>query len=259
MGFPTVTKQEIIVKLGNVGVKKGDLIYVASYMPILGNSPSLLDDTIDALTEAVGKEGTVVMPTFNYDYCKGSLFDPTETPSQVGVLTENFRKRPGVLRSFSPPWCTFAACGKRSDEIVKIKGTSSFGIDGIPQYLYDANTRYVLLGCPYADAVIHIHWLEEKFEVPYRYWKQFKGKVRIAGKIENNVSYMFARRLDVGADIEYSHLAEAFEKTGKVNVEKLGLGHLRSFKVKDFVDFMNPYFEKDKLIVLLPEARKYFE
>ena len=32
------------------------------------------------------------MPTFNYDICKGSIYDIKESPSQVGAFTENFRK-----------------------------------------------------------------------------------------------------------------------------------------------------------------------
>src|SRR3989304_1536981 len=206
MPFPRVTKGDILEKLRKVGVEKGDIIYTASFMPILGNSPALMNDTIDALREAVGKEGTVVMPVFNWDYCSGAIFDPKETPSQVGVLTEAFRKSSGVIRSITPPWCTFVAAGKKAEEIVAIRGTSSFGSDSIAQYLYDVNAIYVLIGCGYNDAVIHIHWLEEEFEVPYRYWKRFKGLVKINDSLVKNVSYMYARRLDIKAEIDSHHI-----------------------------------------------------
>jgi len=259
MSFPIVSKQEIIQKLEKVGVEKGDIIYVASFMPIMGNSPTILDDTNNALIEAVGDQGTVIMPVFNWDYCHGSIFDPLETVSQVGILTENFRRRRGVLRNISPPWCTYAAAGKKAGEIAEINGTSAFGSDGVSQYLLDENVRYVLIGCNYNDSVIHVHWLEEKFEVPYRYWKQFKGKVRINSEIINNVSYMYARRLDVDTRIDSHRLTSEFEKTGKVKIEKIGLGELRSFRAKDYVEFIAPYFENDRLAVLLPEVRKYFE
>ncbi len=259
MPFPKVTKNEILEKLRKVGVKEGDIIYTASFMPILGNSPSLMNDTIDALVEAVGKEGTVIMPVFNWDYCSGAVFDPVETPSQVGVLTEAFRKHAGVLRSITPPWCTFAASGQKAKEIVEIKGTSPFGPDSITQYLYDINARYILIGCNYSDAVIHLHWLEEKFEVPYRFWKRFSGQVKINNKFFNNVSYMYARRLDINTEIDSRHITDKFDRTDKVKIEKLGLGELRSFMTKDYVEFVSPYFESDKLIVLPAEGRKAFQ
>lgn len=258
MGFPYITKSKILEKLNKVGVQNGDVIYVASFVSILGNGSNLLDDTIDALLEAVGEEGTVVMPVFNWDYCSGSVFDPLETSSQTGVLTEFFRKCPGVLRSCTPPWCTFAAKGKRANEIIAIKGTSSFGPDGILQYLYDINAKYVLLGCSYNEGAVHVHWLEEKYEVPYRYWKQFAGKVKLNGELQDNVSQMYARRLDINTDIDTHPLADIFDTTDKVKREPLGLGHVRCFRVKDYVEFMTPYFEKDRLAVLNPEARENF-
>lgn len=258
MPFPKVNKEDVIEKLQRVGVQQGDDIYVASFAAVLGNEANVLDDVIDALIEIVGSQGTVIMPTFNWNYCSGEIFDPEVTPSQVGVLTEIFRKKPGVLRSITPPWCTFAAIGKYAKDIANIKGTSPFGIDSIPQFLYDINVKYVLLGCPYKDGVMHTHWLEEKYEVPYRYWKQFKGKVIIEGEMTINVSYMYARNLEINADIDPTPLTELFDKSGKVKSEKLGLGEVRSFRVKDYCDFVIPYLEKDKLILLIPEARKYF-
>ncbi|UCB56967.1 MAG: AAC(3) family N-acetyltransferase [Candidatus Omnitrophota bacterium] len=259
MPFPKVTKKDIVDKLEKLKVRRGDDIYVASFTPILGREPNILEHTIDALIEIVGASGTVVMPTFNWDYCRGEIFNPETTPSQVGVLTEIFRKRPGVLRSLTPPWCTFAAIGKYAKDIVNVRGTSPFGIDSIAQFLYEINVKYVLLGCPYKDAVIHTHWLEEKYEVPYRYWKQFKGKVMTNGKTITDVSYMYARNLEINADIDPGHLTELFDRTDKVKIERLGLGKVRSFRAKDYCDFMIPYFEKDKLAILKPEIKKYFD
>lgn len=259
MPFPKVTREDVSKQLKKVGVINGDIIYVASFTPILGNEPNILDHTVDALIEAVGTEGTVVMPTFNWDYCKGEIFDPINTPSQVGVLTELFRKRPSVLRSLIPPWCTFAAIGKHAEYIASIKGTSSFGADSVLQYLYEVNAKYVLLGCTYNEGAVHAHWLEEKLEVPYRYWKRFSGKLNINGTIIDNVSNMYARKLDLDVKIDSRHLTDIFDKTDKVKIAKLGLGELRSFMTKDYVDFMTPYFEKDKLVILTPESRKHFE
>jgi aminoglycoside 3-N-acetyltransferase len=258
MGFLSVTKSKILEKLNEVGVQKGDAIYVASFVSILGNGSNLLGDATEALLEAVGENGTVVMPVFNWDYCSGAVFDPLKTPSQTGVLTEHFRKHPGVLRSYTPPWCTFAVAGNKANEITAVKGTSSFGPDGILQYLYDLNAKYVLIGCSYNEGAVHVHWLEERYGVPYRYWKRFVGSVRLNGEIQSNVSYMYARQLDVNTDIDSHPLTDIFDKTEKVKIEPLGIGQIRCFRVQDYVQFMEPYFEKDKLAVLSPEAKAYF-
>ena len=259
MGFPSVTKSEILDQLRKVGVQTGDTIYVPSFMPVLGIGPNILDDTVDALLETVGRTGTVVMPVFNWDYCSGSVFDPLNTPSKTGVLTEHFRKRSGVLRSQTPPWCTFAAWGNKAGEITAIEGTSSFGSDGILQFLYDVNAKYVLLGCSYNEGVVHVHWLEEKYEVPYRFRKRFAGSVRLNGEIQENISYMFARQLNTNTDIDSHPLTDIFDRSEKVNIEPLGIGHMRCFRVQDYVRFMEPHFAKDKLAVLTPEAKANFK
>ena len=44
-----------------------------------------------------------------------------------------------------------------------------------------------------------------------------------------------------------------------VNVETLGLGKLRGFLVVSYVDYMTPFFERDKLCLLTPQAREDFE
>jgi aminoglycoside 3-N-acetyltransferase len=198
------------------------------------------------------------MPTFNWDYCQGEIFDPETTPSQVGVLTEIFRKRPGVLRSISPPWCTFAAIGKHAVDIAGIRATTSFGKDSVLQYLYDVNAKYVLLGCTYNEGAVQVHWLEEKFRVPYRYFKRFEGLVRLGENTVNDVSSMYARRLDADATVDARHLTDIFDKTDKVKIASLGLGKIRSFYTRDYVAFMAPYFEEDKLAVLAPGARESF-
>src|SRR3989344_5902887 len=57
---------------------------------------------IDVLLRAVGKNGTVVMPTFNYAFCRGVPFNVQKTPSEVGTLSEFFRGERHVVRSKHP-------------------------------------------------------------------------------------------------------------------------------------------------------------
>ena len=253
--IPNLSTNDLISALKDVGVEYGDLVYVASYMPILGPDPNINQKTVEALTNAIGQTGTIVMPTFNWDYCKTGIFNVTKTPSQVGVLTEFFRKQHGVFRSLTPPWCTFAIWGKNADKIATIRGISAFGPDGITQYLYDHNAKYILIGCPFDDAVIHIHWLEEQFEVPYRFWKRFIGTVESPTGINTNISYMYARYIDINVRIDSTPIVRDFENSKKVFSMHLGYGIIRSFYTRDYVAYIKPAIERDKLILLTNESR----
>ncbi len=80
-------------------------------------------DVIAALKEAVGAGGTILMPTIPFtgtavDYvCEGHVFEVRRTPSRMGLLTELFRRSPGVLRSVHPTH-PVAAWGAKAEEMV---------------------------------------------------------------------------------------------------------------------------------------------
>src|SRR6202158_1809795 len=68
-------------------------------------------DLVDLLLHLVGPERTLAMPAFffgsaelyNRDYYrKHRRFDVRRTPSQMGLVTEIFRRWPGVIRSLHP-------------------------------------------------------------------------------------------------------------------------------------------------------------
>jgi len=63
---------------------------------------------IDALRDALGPAGTLVMPTMSDG---ASVFDPKTTPTcEMGIVAETFFRQPGVLRS-THPGASFAAAG----------------------------------------------------------------------------------------------------------------------------------------------------
>lgn len=73
------------------------------------------ETVIEALQQRLGLDGTLVMPTFSYNYSgvwNVSAYDPAVTPGiSNGILSETFRKTPGVLRSGNPTY-SVAAWGK---------------------------------------------------------------------------------------------------------------------------------------------------
>lgn len=256
----SVSYDEILASLRDIGIEAGDLIYVASFLGILGSSETMVDDAINALLESVGPEGTVVVPTFNFEFCRGEDFDPATTPSITGALSEALRKRPAARRTVHPPFHSVAAIGKYADAIADIRSTSSFAKESVFHWLYLQNAKHVLLGCSYAEGVAHFHWLEEMFQVPYRYWKQFRGRVKIDGRVEELPYYMYVRRLDI--DVDWGNnvdtLGAEFEEAGLVREAKLGYGKVKSFSLSDFHDFMAPRFESDKLVLVKDEARAHY-
>lgn len=89
---------------GQAGAGEGNLVLVHSSLRKLGPVEGGADTVLDALLGVVGSAGTLVLPTHTWKIVNGGqpVFHQTLTPSNVGVLTNVFRKRPGVIRSLHP-------------------------------------------------------------------------------------------------------------------------------------------------------------
>jgi aminoglycoside 3-N-acetyltransferase len=108
-----MTTPEIIAAIPTGSV----LLVHASFRPLAkeGLTPSRL---IELLQIQLGKEGTLVMPTFSYNYsgiCDVTPYDRNTTPGlENGILSEVFRQTPGVKRSGNPTY-SVAAWGKYAE------------------------------------------------------------------------------------------------------------------------------------------------
>lgn len=93
-----------------LGVKQGDAVLVHSSMKAL-ETKLTPEEVIDTLQEAVGEEGTLLMPALTYENVSGShrVFDSRETPPCIGLLPTVFWKTPGVERSLHP---THSVCAR---------------------------------------------------------------------------------------------------------------------------------------------------
>ena len=246
-----VTKDDLIHGFREIGIERGDVLYVASSLAALGLMANPVQDTLAALREAVGPEGTLVMPVFNFDFCEGKGFDREHTPSRAGLLSEAFRQWPSVQRTWSPPFHTVAASGPRAKDIAAIESLTSFGRDSVFQYLHDIGAKHLLLGCGFHEGVAHVHWLEEINEAPYRHWKRFEGEVVRNGQRQQRSFFMFAR--DPKHTLDAEPLGRDFAEAGLMRQTDVGFCRLRAFTLRDFKEFLGPRFATNPLCLLKPE------
>ena len=99
-----VTRDDISAGLTELGVLPGDVLVVHSSLKSFGTVQGGADAVIDALLDAVGPEGTVVVPTLSFQILKEKpyRFSVNHTPSGCGLVTEIFRARREALRSLHP-------------------------------------------------------------------------------------------------------------------------------------------------------------
>ena len=123
------------------------------------------DGLIEALREALGPEGTLVMPSMSDD--DDHPFDPATTPcAAMGVVADTFRRLPGVLRSDNPH--AFAASGPYAGRLTEAHPIDPpHGPDSPIGRVHDLDGWVLLLGAGH-DASTTIHLAENLAGVRYR-------------------------------------------------------------------------------------------
>jgi len=121
--FWTFTPTDLKRALGSLGVVPGDVLMVHSSFDGFRAFRGGPADVVRAFQTAVSPGGTLLMPTVPFrrtavEYALGDpVFDPRRTPSQMGLITEIFRRSPDVVRSFHPTH-SVAAWGPLADAVV---------------------------------------------------------------------------------------------------------------------------------------------
>jgi len=162
------SKAEIASDLQALGIKKGDVLFVHSSLKSLGWVDGGPETVIGALTDVLGQDGTLAMPAFSFDcFRPGTPFDHEFSPSTVGLITETFRRQPGVLRSRHPTH-SVAARGPQAQFIIAghDETTSPCGRSGPFGKLYDLDADVLFLGCG-LDCNTTLHAVEDWAGAPY--------------------------------------------------------------------------------------------
>lgn len=109
-----LTCSDIVTGLRELGLRAGDKVLVHSSLTALGDVDGGAETVVDALIEAVGKDGLVVVPTF----ACAPPFNRKTSISQLGAVVNAFWQRPDAVRSLHPTH-SVAAIGKGAKELVK--------------------------------------------------------------------------------------------------------------------------------------------
>ena len=99
-----LTFEQLVEGFRDLGVEEGDTLLVHSSYKSLGEVDGGPHTVIRALETALStdKNGTLIMPTFNFDFNKGVPWDVRKTRSKMGALTEVVRMDPRAKRVFHP-------------------------------------------------------------------------------------------------------------------------------------------------------------
>ncbi|MEK7551821.1 MAG: AAC(3) family N-acetyltransferase [Patescibacteria group bacterium] len=233
-------KLDIFQALRNLGIKHGDSVFVHSDVARFGKiipgtkRDEYLEAFLDALKDAVGRNGNVIMPSFTYSFCKKEIFYPLYSPSTVGILSEYFRKQSGVSRSLDAIF-SVAAYGPLKSYFTKV-GTNCFGENSIFEKLYLKNVKIVFVGNTFD--ITYMHFIEQRFGVPYRFMKKFEGKIEVDGELKRYTFDYNVRDLEVDVVYNLEKIARFLENRGVLSTVKLGYSKIRIISAVNAYDVL---------------------
>jgi len=224
-----IYRHDIVKALKKLGIKKGDVIFVHSDVSVFGKLCSfdrnfILSSLVEALKESVGENGTLIIPTFTYSFCRDEVYDVDKSMATIGALPEFFRKQPGVIRTNHPIF-SVGIWGENKNEFANI-GKDSFGKDSIFGKIHKNKGKIVILGPPFKTSITFNYYVEQSYGVPYRYMKTFKGKIRKGDKEYEDKFTYFVRYLNKKVVTNIQRFKEHLIEKGVLNKVKLGDGEI---------------------------------
>lgn len=227
-----------------MGVKAGDVLLVHSSLKSVGSVEGGADGLLAAMEGAL-KEGLLVLPTLSYSTIGpgNPVFSVNDTPSCVGALTEAFRKRAGVARSWHP---THSVAASGRDAPAFVAGHERFDTPCARESpwgrLLDRKGKILFLGVS-IDCNTTLHGVEE--------WANVPGKITDAPEAlkiltpDGRLLDRPSRRHIPDASFHYGKLKDVFLKEGVMVAGRLGDAACFLADVAAMVGLVMRYLQRD--------------
>ena len=235
---------DLVDGLRGAGIRLGDIVFCQISHDRLGSAAcgpsqesqySLLSS---ALREAVGPEGTILLPSFSLSFERNEDYDVEHTPAVQGIWSDSlgfleyFRHLPEVIRSDDPNR-SVVALGPMAEKLLAGLPNSSYGRDCVHDRLLKAGGKVCGIGVGLAQAEF-LHFIEEEMEVPFRYKKLFTGTIRQNGKAKKHGWITSVPIKAENAVTDASRLLDIAQSEKQYQVVKVGDGEVFSIDCAGF-------------------------
>jgi aminoglycoside 3-N-acetyltransferase len=255
----TVTKQQLIDDLKNMGIVKGDMLNLKISLKSIGKVEGGADTVIDALLEVVGGEGTLVTDSFVepfpvfLSFMHKNKVSSDDSLSYAGAITNAIMKKPGVYRA-THPIQRFAAVGKRAKELAE-----GFTVDSEP---YGFGTTMAEMGAKNLrvggkDKVVGIGTTH--MAIGHHGFKQKKIGKAIYYIDKNGKKRLYRANWANGCPVGFNGMLDRLKKNGLILAEgKVGHSEAILTSMKDTLAFEIELFKSEPGAFLCSDPTCHF-
>lgn len=236
-----LTKNDISNALKNVGINYGDIVLVHSSFKSLGELQDGAETVVSGFLQAIGDDGTLVMPTFvQKDFENAYKTWHIDKESDTGYLTNYFRRRYGSYRS-NQATHSVAAFGCLAKCLTETHGESGrrigdmgdtpFAKDSPWEKMYQLNAKILLLG---VDPIV----ITFRHYAEYCFMGECVEKLLAIGCHEDMVECLADHnKTGVWPHLYNRVLFPRLESMGYVARTKCGNAEIACIEAKVFVDY----------------------
>ena len=248
-----LTFEDLVTGFKNLGLTKSDTVLVQSSFKAFGGVRGGPRTVIKAFLEVLSPEGTLVMPTFNWnDFGEKKLYSKLHTKPQTGILSEILMGWEGAHRIYHPVH-GFSLVGAKAQKLSqKVKNESSFESSSLFGELHRMNAKLMLLGVNYGKGLTFFHYVEEMVGVPYRKFITLHGKVKeLNGTIHDIfIPYYGRASLDIHYNLDKIEPFLEDPMRSIVRVRKIGGSTVKLMNASDVYDRIAETLKKHPDLVL---------
>lgn len=148
------------------------------------------------LQERVTEEGTLLLPTYSWDFCHGLGFDIRKTQPKTGALNKLALRTPGFRRTKHAIY-SLAVWGKDRDFYASLENTDAWGKDSPFHDMYIKDAAIIQFCVSAVNSLTFGHYVEQSVGVPFRFIKAFTGDYTDENGVTTERTYsMYCRYLD---------------------------------------------------------------
>jgi len=243
MSGKPVRRQKLTEDLTSLGVPKGGLLLVHSSLRSIGYVEGGAQAVVGALLDSLGPEGTLMVPTFTFPYRNPDfVFDPHETLSCMGAISEAARRHPEAHRSIDLQH-SYAAIGPLADAIIE-SARSAWGPDSPLVQLIRRGGMVLLLGVTYMSMTL-VHQCEVLLGVPYRPTTRITGQLRESDGSVVSLTNMATHPAPGHPGSDYNRLGQRLEDAGKAKTGLVGNAVARLLYACDVFELAKTLYRED--------------
>ncbi len=184
--YKKIDEESIKKAFEKVILKKDKVIIlysgVWSFINRLKFKKDIGEKILKIIEEVVTKKRTLILPSFSAEsFLKSKKFDLKKTIDKKNGLISNAALKKNYYRT-SQPLHSYLVFGKKVNEVKKLKLLTSWGSTSLLEWLSKNNARICVLGIPWNKGCSYLHRYEELYQVPWRYYKIYKGVMIKNGK-----------------------------------------------------------------------------